>query len=81
MLGFRTKEVRAADDDGPFSIETIRRVLEIPGTRSAGFVESIPFALDDATAGRKPSFKQQYRGNKECVDLPIVISSTSSPTS
>jgi hypothetical protein len=76
MLGLRTKEVRAADDDGPFSIETIRRVLGIPGTRSAGFVESIPFALDDATAGSETELQAAVSGNKECVDLPIVIESS-----
>ena len=76
MLGFRTKEVIVAEDDGPSSIEAIRQVLGIPGTRSVGFVESIPFADHDATAGSETELQAAVSGSKECVDLPIVIESS-----
>ncbi len=76
MLGFRTKEVIVAEDDGPSSIEAIRQVLGIPGTRSVGFVESIPFVLYDATAGSETELQAAVSGSKECVDLPIVIESS-----
>ena len=76
MLGFRTKEVIVAEDDGPSSIEAIRQVLGIPGTRSVGFVESIPFAHHDATAGSETELQAAVSGSKECVDLPIVIESS-----
>jgi hypothetical protein len=76
MLGFRTKEARKAGEEAPFHIETIRQVLGIPGTRSAGFVESIPFALNDATAGSETELQAAVSGHRECVDLPIVIESS-----
>ncbi|MBI5249343.1 MAG: hypothetical protein HY912_07595, partial [Desulfomonile tiedjei] len=55
------------------SIERIREVLGIPRSRESGFIESIPFSENDATAGSETELQAAVVGSRECVDLPKVI--------
>lgn len=56
-----------------FSVERLRELLEIPHPRGAGFIESIPFSLNDATAGSETELQAAVSGDRKCVDLPLVI--------
>jgi hypothetical protein len=72
-LGVRSQRATGGQGKHLFSIDRIREILGIPLPRQAGFVESIPFALGDATAGSETELQAAVSGPKECVDLPIVI--------
>ena len=54
-------------------IRRVREVLGIPGIRSTGFVEALPFSLHDTTAGSETELQAAVAGNRETVDLPITI--------
>ncbi len=55
------------------SPEVMRKALGIPGMRSEHFVESLPFSLEDVTAGSETELQAGVLGRREYVDLPITI--------
>lgn len=56
-----------------FSVERLRELLEIPRPREPGFIESIPFSRNDATAGSETELQVAVFGDRKSVDLPLVI--------
>ena len=73
VVGLRSQRITAGEERNLPSIDRIRQILGIPGPRQAGFIESIPFSLDDATAGSENELQAAVSGSKDCVDLPLVI--------
>ncbi|MGB6066222.1 MAG: hypothetical protein WBG50_15585 [Desulfomonilaceae bacterium] len=71
--GVRCQRITAEEGSNLPSIDRIRQILGIPSPRQAGFIESIPFSPDDATAGSENELQAAVSGSKECVDLPLVI--------
>jgi hypothetical protein len=63
--------------EAPNSIERIRDLLDIPADAQAResqrFFESIPFSINDATAGCEDELQAVVIGRKENVDLPLSI--------
>ncbi|MBI5572524.1 MAG: hypothetical protein HY914_21450 [Desulfomonile tiedjei] len=55
------------------ALERICEVLGIPGCRTAGFVESLPFSLNDTTSGSETELQAAVSGPRGSVDLPITI--------
>ena len=66
--------LRSAPESRPsVSVEHIREVLGIPGARASGFVESLPFSLNDTTAGSETELQAAVSGERASVDLPLTI--------
>lgn len=53
--------------------EAFRSTLGIPDPSCKGFVEALPFAGDDCTAGSETELQVAVAGSKGSVDLPLVI--------
>ena len=51
----------------------ILRQLGVDADNSASFLKSLPFALDDTTAGSETELQAVVIGRREDVDLPITI--------
>jgi len=69
---------RAAEqrEEDTFVIDNIRELLGIPHPRSHSFVESLPFSLNDTTAGSETELQVAVCGRKDHVDLPSTIASS-----
>ncbi|HMK37511.1 MAG TPA: hypothetical protein VK463_20735 [Desulfomonilaceae bacterium] len=74
MLRIRHKTDTMRDEI--FSIERLRKHLDIPHPRQSGFAQSLPFSLNDATAGSETELQAAVSGDRRCVDLPLVIESS-----
>ena len=59
--------------DGIVSPEKIRETLGIPRIRAAEFAESLPFSLNDTTAGSESELQAAVIGDRANVDLPVTI--------
>lgn len=51
----------------------LAELLGFPPTGSEGFIDSLPFSRNDATAGSETELQVAVAGRKEDVDLPITI--------
>ncbi|MDQ7785145.1 MAG: hypothetical protein RDU20_19825 [Desulfomonilaceae bacterium] len=56
-----------------FSVERVRSALGLPEIRSQKFVECLPFAAEDVTAGSETELQTAVSGDRCCVDLPVTI--------
>lgn len=54
-------------------LAALRSTLGIPDPSCKGFVETLPFAGDDCTAGTETELQVAVAGSKRSVDLPLVI--------
>ena len=54
-------------------LRRLREILGLPSPRSASFVSRLPFTLNDVTAGTETELQAAALGQKESVDLPLVI--------
>ena len=76
MTAFNPKCAAASKEDNPLLIHDIRELLGIPHPRSHGFVESLPFSLNDTTAGSEAELQVAVCGKKDHVDLPSTIANS-----
>jgi hypothetical protein len=53
--------------------ERMRAIFGAPGIRSPRFVEHIPFALNDTTAGSETELQAAVIGDRDKADLPLTI--------
>jgi len=64
-------------DDAPVkSIQEIAQLLGVKYDRLGIDVGSLPFALDDTTAGSESEMQTAVSGNKDNVDLPVIIAAS-----
>ncbi len=54
-------------------VEELRNALGSASIRSDAFLESLPFSVDDATAGSETELQAAVYGGRESVDLPLII--------
>lgn len=76
MTAVNPKRAAASERDDISLIHNIRELLGIPHPRSHGFVESLPFSLNDTTAGSEAELQVAVCGKKDHVDLPSTIVSS-----
>ena len=53
--------------------ETLRTLLDVPGSHPGRLLASLPFAAGDATAGSEIELQAVVAGGKGSVDLPLTI--------
>ena len=63
----------AASESRDLDPARILRQLGVDADNSASFLKSLPFALDDTTAGSETELQAVVIGRREDVDLPITI--------
>jgi hypothetical protein len=59
--------------EGPHDLSTLLEVLGINQSSPEAFIQSIPFSLNDSTAGSENEFQTCVVGKRAEVDLPITI--------
>ncbi|MEW5802458.1 MAG: hypothetical protein AB1847_10205 [bacterium] len=57
----------------PYGLARILNLLEINQKSPEAFIESIPFSLNDTTAGSETELQTVVTGRKNDIDLPITI--------
>ncbi len=62
-----------AQKEEALSPENLRKALGIPRIRASGFLESLPFSLNDTTAGSETELQAAVSGVRGNVDLPRTI--------
>jgi hypothetical protein len=55
------------------SPENLREALGMPRIRSTGFLDSLPFSLNDTTAGSETELQAAVSGSRANIDLPRTI--------
>lgn len=68
----RQKTLQLKEDDS-FSLKNFRNILECPGTSNVIDIQSIPFGINDVTAGSETELQAAVLGTRNHVDLPIRI--------
>lgn len=56
-----------------FCLDRVRAALGIARNRSDAFASSLPFSLNDTTAGTETELQVAVQGNSSAVDLPLVL--------
>jgi len=57
----------------PLSTKKIFESLGVPQPNQKSFADSLPFSLDDITAGTETELQSVVIGNRQNVDLPLTI--------
>ena len=60
----------------PQSLQEITERIGIPPPTSHRFIESLPFSINDTTAGAENELQAVVHGGKDSVDLPLTIQSS-----
>ena len=60
-------------DHYTYNISKISELLNINNSSSTKFLESLPFSINDITAGTEDEYQTSVEGSKEHVDLPLTI--------
>ena len=72
-VGVQSRLRQSVERRDPFSPRAMRDALRIPGMRSEFFIESLPFGLNDVTAGSETELQAGVLGRRDKVDLPLTI--------
>jgi hypothetical protein len=73
LLSPLSRDINSTNMTSADSAKRVREVLGIPNIRSTGFVEALPFSVDDVTVGSETELQAAVAGGRETVDLPITI--------
>ena len=73
MLSPLSRDINSTNMSGTDFAEHVREVLGIPTIRSSGFIEGLPFSVDDVTVGSETELQAAVAGGRQTVDLPITI--------
>lgn len=72
-LGIERRTIISLGQGHNFSMRNLREILGCHGTSDVIDPKSIPFGIDDVTAGSETELQAAVLGKTDCVDLPIRI--------